>query len=450
VTLLPLLWLASQAFAQGTLSLVASNGPPAARYNIVVLSEGYTSVQLAQFRTDATNAINTLLAREPYAEYRRYFNAYAISVASVQSGSDHPSYPQTRDTYFNSAYDASDRIITIPTGVKGQLKVESLLNTHVPEWDLAILLVNDPVPGGSDGAGKTAVVSVPGISDMLIHETGHVVAGLGDEYTTPFAGYPDTEEPNTTTETNHAKIKWKAWIEPSTPVPTPVSYDYDGLIGLFEGAHYHETGWYRPRLNCMMQSQYTTDFCEVCREAMVLAFYNVVRPITSVVPLQSRLFPSSNSPISFSATLQEPATHRITVQWELNGTVIPNAAQQNITLHPATLRPGTNTIKLMVSDDTSFVRTDPGKLLFQTNIWTLRNDLPHVAPVIAFSSARKNADVGFAMDLSGTAVSATIETSSNLLHWVSVSECALVNGTVRYTNSEPAPFRFFRARSISY
>ena len=128
---------------------------------MVVLSEGYTSVQLDQFRIDATKAINALFTRQPYQEYQPYFNAYAIAVASTNSGSDHPAWPLYKNTYFNSTYDiSSDHIITIPTNSQGQGKVDALLQTFVPDCNLSILLVNDPTPGGSDGGSKTAISSI--------------------------------------------------------------------------------------------------------------------------------------------------------------------------------------------------------------------------------------------------------------------------------------------------
>src|SRR3974390_498389 len=76
--------------AQTNLTTILSTGPAANRLNIVLLSEGYTSNQLAQFLGDATDVVNAFLPSEPYLEYRSYFNAYAISVPSNQSGSDHP------------------------------------------------------------------------------------------------------------------------------------------------------------------------------------------------------------------------------------------------------------------------------------------------------------------------------------------------------------------------
>jgi hypothetical protein len=71
--------LPAQTMAQGTLSTILTNGPTAKRINIVVLSEGYMTNELGKFLEDATNAVNDLLALQPYLEYRGYFNAFAIS-----------------------------------------------------------------------------------------------------------------------------------------------------------------------------------------------------------------------------------------------------------------------------------------------------------------------------------------------------------------------------------
>src|ERR1039458_9710713 len=107
-------------------------------------------------------------------------------------------------TYFNSTYAAaSDYIITIPPNPSdsanshGQGKIDSLLQTYLPATnnDLAALLVNDGVPGGSDNYGNTAITSIPNVSYILIHESGHALGRLVDEYDSAYPGYPDIEEP---------------------------------------------------------------------------------------------------------------------------------------------------------------------------------------------------------------------------------------------------------------
>ena len=322
---------------------IVTNGPVLNRLNIVVLSEGYTTNQLAQFLDDATNAVIALLSHPPYQEYSNYFNAFAIKVASSQTGSAHPTGPPyTTYTYFNSIYYPYSDLITIPPNFAdansshGQGKVDALLQTFMPNCQLSVLLVNELYyPGGSDGSGKTAIASTgallsempPYPPGMLTHETGHVLASLGDEYTTPYPGFPDTEEPNTTRQTNRLLIKWKAWISSDTPVPTPDAIG-DGVVGLFQGAHYHPSGWYRPELNCAM-SVLGYPFCSVCSEALVLAIYQHVRPVDGFSPAGTNFSVSSTQAMAFSVSLLQPATHDLDVQWFTNG--VPQTGATNLT-----------------------------------------------------------------------------------------------------------------------
>src|ERR1035437_7206808 len=137
-----------RAFAQASLQTILTNGPTSNRLNVVELSESYISNELAQFSADATNAVNAILSHPPYQEYSAYFNAYAIKVASSQSGSDHPSWGSYVSTYFSSSYDSlSDILITIPADSTGQGRVDALFQTYMPRCQLPVLLVNDPTPG---------------------------------------------------------------------------------------------------------------------------------------------------------------------------------------------------------------------------------------------------------------------------------------------------------------
>src|SRR5665213_3839859 len=302
-TVLLVVWLvflliAARPAGAATFTTIVTNGPATNRVNLVFFSEGYTNGQMSQFLTDATNAADFFLNAEPYAEYSNYFNVFAIFTNSAHAGSTHlisASYV-ANNTAFNSSYDnVSDYLITIPPNTvdanssHGQGKINSLLNLYLPGTynTLSALLVNDQVPGGSDGGlchyGKTAITSINQVSYILLHESGHTLGGLGDEYTTPYPGFPNVEEPNTTTNTNLSQIKWNAWIPTNTPIPTPFTSTYIGTVGLFQGAHYHAAGWYRPYENCCMQS-FGVGFCPVCQETLVLAIYGKTRPIDSRSP----------------------------------------------------------------------------------------------------------------------------------------------------------------------
>jgi len=440
-----------RALAQPSLETILDNGPASNRLNLVVLSEGYTASQLPRFLVDATNVVNTLLSHSPYLEYSNYANAFALSVASNESGSDHPLYGTYRDTYFNSSFDsASDYLINIPAGSTGQGKVDALLQTFMPQCHLAILLVDDPTLGGSDGFNQTAIASTGALAHeagigqpgILTHETGHVLAGLGDEYTTPYPGFPDIEEPNTTRETNRSLIKWGAWIATNTPVPTPESYG-DGVVGLFEGAHYHATGWYRPQLNCAMNSP-GVPFCPVCGEAIVLAIYGKLKPVDGFSPAGTNLSVTNTEILAFNLSLLQPATHDLSVQWFTNSVPVPDATNPVFALPPQSLPNGTNWVSAVVTDSTLLVRTDPTNLLSQTITWALDLSLPR----LRLDSPLWLSGSQFAFRVSGIAPHGfIIQSATNLSDWLPLTTNSLAGGEFWHTNSEPgsAPRKFYRA-----
>src|ERR1041384_7732212 len=275
--------LFNEHFFPGDDSAVVSNGPTNRRLNVVVFSEGYTSSQLPKFlSTDVPLLLNHLFATEPFQEYAPYYNAFAISVASAESGSDHPSQGIFHNTFFNSTYETGGVTRLLTLDGTGYFRADSLLQLLMPEYDLVFVIVNDPVYGGS--GGSIAVTSINSSApEIVVHETGHTMAHLGDEYATATPGFVGNETPNTPARTDRDLIKWGTWILETTPIPTPQTSAYGGVVGLFEGASYEATGWYRPKLNCKMQTL-GFPFCEVCGEALVKASYALINPIDSLSP----------------------------------------------------------------------------------------------------------------------------------------------------------------------
>jgi len=361
------------------------NGPVSNRVNIVFFAEGYTNEQNTLFLTAATNAANALLAHQPYQEYHGYFNAFAIFVASPQSGCTHPADGIKRNTYFGSTYDLDDRLITMPPS--GQAKVDALLGPFLSLCRLPVLLVNDPVPGGSDGFDQTAIASVgPAVGEtmeILTHETGHVLANLGDEYTNAHPGFPNIEEPNTTRQTQASLIKWKVWMDPDTPVPTPPTSAYTGVIGLFEGAHYQVSGWYRPKYDCAM-NHIGLPFCEVCKETLVKAIYQSVRPVESFSPASLNVSLSSTQAAAFSLSVLQPASHNLSAQWFADGLPLPGATN-SLFLPPPALCSGGHFITALVQDTTPLVRNDPTALLSQTITWTINGGFSNAVQSVTLS-----------------------------------------------------------------
>jgi hypothetical protein len=445
-----------RAWGQPTLTTLFTNGATSNRINMVVLSEGYTSGQLAQFLIDARGAVSNMLAVPPYQEYSNYFNAYAISVASTESGSDHytPSV-SLKNTYFNSTYDSYglQRLLTIPpndrdgTYTDGQGKVDALLQALMPEYDLVILLVNDPVYGGSGGA--TLVSSMNSASAELVrHEAGHTFGYLTDEYSSAYPGYVPSEQPNATAQTNRNLIKWGAWINAGTAIPTPQTTPYAQVVGLFEGAQYQTTGWYRPKLDCKM-NHLNTNYCEVCQEQLVKVTYQRLSSIDAFAPAGSTVVAKVPQPILFSVAPLVPRTHNLALQWYADGTAVTGATNSSFSFQPQLYANGNHVVRAQVRDATALVRVDPGNVLSNSRSWTVNVSLSQMT----LDTVRQLADRRFTFSVTGVAPQGFIlQASTNLLGWVSVSTNALAGGRCNFTNADPSlgvyPRRFYRTQAV--
>lgn len=352
---------------------IINNGERDKRINIVFLGDGYTINELNNFNEDVQGVVTELFKAEPYNTYKNYFNVYSIEVPSEESGSTHPGDASdeptglqtfSNNTYFGSTYDYGGihRLLAItkyPTA-------NSVLATNFPDWDIVFIIVNHEYYGGS--GGSFATTSTNGSSfEVAIHELGHSFARLADEYDYgPQNGY---ESPNSTAATEFENIKWNKWILPETPLPTPETQDYANAVGLFEGAVYSETGWYRPKLNCKMNSLFVP-FCEVCSEQTVLSIYNYLNTIDEHQPAEPTQNISPQTSKEFSVETVDPLAKNISVQWFWDNKLVAENIK-SYTVDAAAETAGSHKLKVIAKDNTELVRNDPNNLLTSEFEWTV-------------------------------------------------------------------------------
>lgn len=306
----------SKPVPPGPVLELENNGDPAEKVDLLILGDGYTAAELDKFENDARRLLDTLFATSPFKERRADFNVWGICPPAAESGISRPSSGIYRDSPVGATYDAfgSERyVLTFDNRALREI------SSFAP-YEFIEILVNSRTYGGGGIFGLYSTVSADNDQApyVFIHELGHHLAGLADEYYTssvaylPAADRVEPWEPNVTVLHDPDNLKWKELVEEGTPLPTPWQKEqyeaqseeytrrrneiraqqlpeeemealfrtlrdweiklfsaekYGDKVGAFEGAMYESRGYYRPAVNCIMFTR-SPDFCPVCRKAI--------------------------------------------------------------------------------------------------------------------------------------------------------------------------------------
>jgi hypothetical protein len=296
---------------------ILENGPAEKKLDIVVLGDGYTHEEMPKFRSDAQRLIGELFMVEPYKSRKSDFNVRAVETPSPISGVNRPHpgvFKRTPLTVHYSSFDSERYALTYDNRTVRDTA------SAVP-YEFTVILINERTYGGGGiyRLYATAAADNAFSNYIIIHELGHHIAALADEYYTSQVSYQlddkVTLEPwelNITALLDKDNLKWKHLVKSGTPLPTPwckeefekfsisvqkerqrlrkekakeeevealfirqretefrmFSKDkYADTVGAFEGAGYRANGYYRSSINCIMFTREMT-FCPVCRDAI--------------------------------------------------------------------------------------------------------------------------------------------------------------------------------------
>lgn len=179
-------------------------------------------------------------------------------------------------SYFTAQFCGNSRLKRLISG--NTPLVREVVADLVPNYTCAGVLVNSRHYGGAGTDRVFWTATGPNWTRLAMHEMGHSLFNLADEYDGERGTYTNVREPtakNVTIETDREKLKWRDLIADSTRVPTRtvdggllqerVRWDE---VGLFEGAARYSRGIYRGADRCRMRD-FTGSFCPVCEEAIV-------------------------------------------------------------------------------------------------------------------------------------------------------------------------------------
>ncbi len=247
------------------------SGPSADKYDIVFLPEAYTENNLSEFIIHCKELSEYLFEIEPFDKMKDKINIWAVKAPSVDSLCDIPAEGDWYNTILDATYYTFNTERYIMTS-KFQ-KVRDIA-ANAPYDQIYILANSDKYGGGAIyNHYSLTVTKNPNYKDIFIHELGHGIAGLADEYgyDTTYNDYyqPDVEpwERNITTLVNF-ESKWKHLVGDDIPIPTPSETKYYEKLGVFEGGGYVGKGVFRSTYDSVMRSLKSKSFNTVCKNAL--------------------------------------------------------------------------------------------------------------------------------------------------------------------------------------
>jgi hypothetical protein len=299
----------------GAIVVVQQSGEPAVKLDLLLLGDGYTAAERGKFEQDARRLVEVLFEHEPFRSRRSDFNVWGLCPPADEKGVSRPLTGLHRRTRIGATYDAfgSERYVL-------SFENRSLRDVaSFAPYDALAILVNADTYGGGGIFNLYATVAADSrwAGYVFVHELGHSLAALADEYFTSETAYlakdarPEPWEPNVTADPRSPK--WKDFLTPGVPLPTPWPKDaftkramelqerrkkiraenrpesemdalflvqqkeetrllsaapHAGKVGAFEGANYEANGYYRPQVDCVMFTRDPVPFCAVCRRAL--------------------------------------------------------------------------------------------------------------------------------------------------------------------------------------
>lgn len=377
----PLAAAEAEALADGELVTLHASGPSANRFDLVIVGDGYTAEQQGLFRQHAQAQWDEVRTTPPFDRYTGMFNVYAVHVVSPEAGVDNdPRPPTMRDTALDMEFWCS--------GVERALCVDEAkaraAAAAAPEADVVLALANSTKYGGVGGSVATASGGSSASTLITVHELGHTLGLLADEYDyylraglsedstqdvtipVPFLFYPaqvlgEPSRPNTTAiatpEAMRAQeAKWFRWLgEPAAE---------GGVVATYEGSGTYRYGQYRPTPDSLMHTLGIATggnaFNAPSAEALVVESWRRLTPVDGSTP---------EGPVAPGSTLEvDPVLDTLDIVWAVDGVADEGARGA----HRFTVPAGGGTVTATVVDRTPLVR-DEGlreEAMTQVLTWT--------------------------------------------------------------------------------
>src|SRR5882672_8785095 len=370
-TLLPLSLPAPGASPKRVSSRVTTildNGPSSNRIDLVFVGDGYVETELGLYAVHVRDVLHYILSVPPFSTYGTFFNAHRVDVVSNESGVDNdPGLGLSRDTALDMGFwcGGIERLLCVNVFKASQAAAAA------PEVDHVCAVANSVKYGGA-GYPFNDLATVAGGNgaalEIAVHETGHSIGNLADEYDSggPFTYTgPEPVEPNVSTLPMDAMAssgsKWARWLgDPGV--------GFGGLVSTYEGAYSSLQGIYRPTFDSKMRTL-GPPFNLPSVESLILEFYKIVHPIDNATAPQTPLD-------QFSTVFVDPVDppgNPLQLQWYLDGNPVEGATQETLRVADGGFALGSHVLSVTARDSTSLVRNESARdaWLTESRSWDL-------------------------------------------------------------------------------
>jgi cytoskeletal protein CcmA (bactofilin family) len=361
-------------------------GPATERLNLIVMCDGYTLDEMAKCREDVDRNHAIQWGVEPFRSYRNYINVYLLEIVSGESGvrcdpdeeggpkpqkltplrliyDDGCVDPLARGTIYNDNQDAANGGpggpgTLLPPGVPtGSQQRNMYLNEVVaPAIGLTapiqslnnvqtLAIFNTFTYGGIGGTHATTSGGSPQGPLISLHELGHSLGNMQDEYpyssrTMPGGAHPNTEPSSfhhtrmSSPQMTAAQAKWWRWLgERSDSGGLIRAADPDG----YESGVYMGSNVWRPSSHSIMRwIGFYWD--QIGRERMTGRISG--RRNAAAMALGHRPAGTVGRDEVLWVDPQQPRNHELKITWKVDGQALSTNGSPTLDLEPLDLDPG--------------------------------------------------------------------------------------------------------------
>jgi hypothetical protein len=353
--------------------------------DVVVVSAGFTAGQMAEFHAVCEKFTKALFSVQPWNRYQGMVNVHAVFVADESLD---VTRLKTRG-YQNNGVLGCDNGIAVEYA------------NYAAHAAGTVVFHNSSTSRGGAGMWGVTVCNKNSANRPMVpvHELGHGMAGLGDEYIQrqePFKDAPETlqDTVNVTAEPNPKLSKWHYWARD----------EWSGLFGNqlrpkdvnvanFEGAGWIK-GIYRPENACIMRCNREA-FCVVCHETMEANLFRYIDLFKVAEPAMDDLVMWKGESLDFRLAgidlLQKPADGlKSRLNLYLDGKPVAKSENAELTYQLRKTTPGIHQLGASLNVQSDTVRQDFGFLSanrgWRVNVLAYRKPSLALKPVVTLAA----------------------------------------------------------------